>query len=50
MNASPQFRVSPTVLSCALIILSGLWFTAAYSFAIANRSFLLLYLGHGVNL
>lgn len=37
MHTSPQSRVSPTVISSALIVLSALWFVSAYVFYLANR-------------
>lgn len=37
MNASSQSRVSPTVLSSALITFSALWFISAYVFYLTNR-------------
>src|SRR5436190_24360522 len=36
MHTSPQSRVSPTVISGALIVLSALWFLSAYVFYVAN--------------
>jgi hypothetical protein len=36
MHTSPQSRVSPTVISGALIVLSALWFISAYAFYVAN--------------
>src|SRR5262245_12702567 len=37
MHASPQSRVSPSVLSSALIAFSVLWFASAYVFHVTNR-------------
>ena len=37
MHASPQSRVSPTVLSSALIGFSSLWFVSAWVFHVSNR-------------
>ena len=36
MNASPHSRVSPTVLSSALIAFAALWFISAYVFYVTN--------------
>ena len=37
MHASPHSRLSPTVLSSVVIILSSLWFASAYAFYLTNR-------------
>ena len=37
MHTSPQSRVSPTVLSSALIAFSIIWFASAYVFHVTNR-------------
>jgi hypothetical protein len=36
MNTSPHSRVSPTVLSSALIAFAALWFISAYVFYVTN--------------
>ena len=38
MKASPQSRVSPALLSSALIALSALWFISADVFYLTNRA------------
>ena len=37
MSHLPQIRVSPTVLSCASIGYSVLWFASAFAFYLTNR-------------
>lgn len=38
MNAAPQSRISPAVLSSILIASSTLWFVSAWVFYLTNRS------------
>ena len=37
MHASPHSRLSPSVLSRVVIVLSSLWFASAYAFYFTNR-------------